>query len=156
MADKIPCPMCGNKDWIMMVIQMIPGKGTMEVCEQCDPANRITPVPDYICPYNDIYCMFEIRDGRRSMCSCWGGGLDLVWYNKELGHYSEDKELYSAFCQPNWPLIESLVESNNPTDRNRIMNILMSEKQMRKLFVMSERVTDRYKLKIIRTNPNEM
>ena len=151
--SKKPCPMCGNKDWTMMSIQMVPGKGTMEVCEQCDPFMWIDPIPDYVCPYNDIYCMFEIRDGHRSMCSCWGRGMDRVVKTEEHGihgdYYNHDNKqciTQTSFCWPNKTLIEYLLKENP----NRIIGILTSEKLKRRYFVTPPRIDNMYEVKVIR------
>ncbi|MGI0022190.1 MAG: hypothetical protein ACRD9Q_04930 [Nitrososphaeraceae archaeon] len=117
------CKSCGNPNPV--VISM--GGGMGDTCENCDPMMIVHIQPSFICPYNDIYCTWENREGHRSMCSCWG--CDIKKWKGD-----------TAFCQPNWTLIESLRNSIKKTDINRLIGILTSEKLMRKLFHSPERI----------------
>lgn len=112
----MPCQSCGNPN--PAVIAM--GGGFADSCELCDPLMHVPPRPDFICPHNDIYCMWEYREGHRGFCACWGN---------DVRNWKGD----TAFCTPNRTLIESL-KNGSSREFNRLVGILTSEKMMKKYF----------------------
>ena len=129
MEDKPRCPNCGNRDWQMMSVSINMNKKATHVCEQCDPINWIPHDFHYICPYNDIYCMWEHSEGIRGWCAC---GMKCSFIEKS--------RQFSAFCTPNHTLIDSLIR-NKP---HKFTRLLKSKKKMRKFFIYPDRVLDRY------------
>ncbi len=132
---SIPCSTCGNTEYCSITTIIEPGKGTMEVCDMCDPLMRCEPIADYVCPYNCVNCMDRVRNGNRTMCSCFGAGCDIT-----------GKGSNTSFCSPNRSLIEYLIKTNI----NRIIDILRSEKQKMKYFVCTSKIDNLYQIQIMR------
>lgn len=129
--SNMKCKSCGNENPEMLSM----GGGLGETCENCDPLMHVPTRPDFICPNNDIYCMWESREGHRSMCGCFGCDI-------------KDWRGDTAFRVPNYTLIESLINSCEKRDQNRIVNILTSEKLVIKYFHSRECIP--YEVRIVK------